>query len=229
MMRREPLGRKNKRILVFTLAYLALFTAIAVARRNFEFLYYIVLMVGLVLFVVGYHRRLHLSNFVLAALSLVGLLHVMGGNIHFAETRLYETYLLGKVIRYDNVVHSFGILVMTLVLYSALVPHLDRGVRGSSTVLSVVLVVMAMGVGAFIEIVEFGAVAFLGAGEQVGDYWNNSLDLVFNLIGSLVGVALLTRHRRREQRLATREGWSHAADAEPSLAGRDKAVEESSS
>jgi putative membrane protein len=198
------LSKKDRRLLIFTVGYMALFTSIAILRGNREFLYYIMLMVGLVLFVVAYHGKLHLGDLVLAGLSIVGLLHVMGGNIYIGETRLYETYLIGEVLRYDNLVHSFGTFVITLVLYSALIPHVDQAVRGSIAVLSIILVLMAMGAGALNEIVEFGAVALLDAHQQVGDYWNNSLDLLFNLAGSMAAVTLVNLTRRRERRRVAR-------------------------
>ena len=199
---------QNKRVLAFTVAYMVVFSVLAALRQNVEFLYYMVLMVGLIIFVIAYHRDLKMSTAVLIALSFVGLLHLMGGHLYLNGTRLYDVYLIGNIIRYDNFVHAVGIFVITLVLYSALVPHVDRSVRGSSWVLSVVLVLMAMGVGAIIEIVEFGAVLFLDAGEAVGGYRNNSTDLLFNLAGSLVGLVGIQWHRRR-----TRAG--SASDDEP--------------
>ncbi len=188
---------QNKRVLAFTVAYMVIFSVLAALRQNVEFLYYMVLMVGLIIFVIAYHRDLQMSTAVLIALSFVGLLHLMGGHLYLDGTRLYDVYLIGNIIRYDNFVHAVGIFVITLVLYSAVVPHVDRSVRGSSWVLSVVLVLMAMGVGALIEIVEFGAVLFLDAGDAVGGYRNNSTDLLFNLAGSFVGLVGIQWHRRR--------------------------------
>ncbi|HZJ02157.1 MAG TPA: DUF2238 domain-containing protein [Thermoleophilia bacterium] len=188
---------QNKRVLAFTVAYMVIFSVLAALRQNVEFLYYMVLMVGLIIFVIAYHRDLKMSTAILIALSFVGLLHLMGGHLYFDGTRLYDVHLIGNIIRYDNFVHAVGIFVITLVLYSALVPHVDRSVRGSGWVLSVVLVLMAMGVGAIIEVVEFGAVLFFDAGEAVGGYRNNSTDLLFNLAGSLVGLVGIQWHRRR--------------------------------
>ena len=188
---------QNKRVLAFTVAYMVIFSVLAALRQNVEFLYYMVLMVGLIIFVIAYHRDLKMSTAVLIALSFVGLLHLMGGHLYLNGTRLYDVYLIGNIIRYDNFVHAVGIFVITLVLYSAVVPHVDRSVRGSGWVLSVVLVLMAMGVGAIIEVIEFGAVLFLDADEAVGGYRNNSTDLLFNLAGSMVGLAGIQWHRRR--------------------------------
>ena len=56
---------------------------------------------------------------------------------------------------------------------------------------------MAMGVGAFNEILELIAVVFLGAAEQVGDYFNNALDLFFNLIGSTIACFFIIHYHKK--------------------------------
>lgn len=197
--RREPLSREHRRILAFSIAYLVVFAFIAFASGNYEFVYYLGLMAALIVFVVVYHRALQLSNVVLATLSLVGLLHVMGGTIHVDGTRLYDLDWLGGRVHYDNMVHMVAVFVVTLVLYSALTPHVDRTIRHSNVLLSAMLILMALGVGTINEIVEFGAVVFLGSAETVGDYWNNSLDLVFNLVGSVGAALLISFHHRRQE------------------------------
>jgi glycopeptide antibiotics resistance protein len=58
---------------------------------------------------------------------------------------------------------------------------------------------MALGVGTVNELVEFLAVVFLNAEEAVGGYFNNSLDIVFNTIGSLLATVLIYIYRERPQ------------------------------
>ena len=48
-----------------------------------------------------------------------------------------------------------------------------------------------MGVGAGAEITELLAVVFFDASAAVGDYYNNAIDLVFNLLGSLTACGYL--------------------------------------
>jgi hypothetical protein len=54
-----------------------------------------------------------------------------------------------------------------------------------------------MGTGAFVEIIEFSAVVFLGAAEQVGDYFNNAIDLLFNLTGSGIACFFIMHYHRK--------------------------------
>jgi len=182
----------NKKTLVFTIAYMALFTGIAVNIANYEFLYYLVLMAVLVVFIMVYHENLHLGHGVLGALSALGFLHVLGGNIFIDGVRLYDYRFLSGLLRYDNVMHGLGLFIVTIALYSATAPHVGETIHHRHRLVSLLVVLMALGVGSLIEVVEFGAVAFLDAGGRVGDYWNNALDLLFNLGGASAAVLLLS-------------------------------------
>ena len=56
----------------------------------------------------------------------------------------------------------------------------------NSKAISFFAILASSGVGALNEIVEFGAVVFLGQ-TGVGGYYNTALDLVFNFVGAFVG------------------------------------------
>lgn len=191
-MKIPHLSPLNKKILIFTIAYMALFAGIAVRISNYEFVYYLALMAVLVILVVVYHKSLHFGHGVIAALSVLGFLHVLGGNTFVDGVRLYDTRFLGGLIRYDNIMHALGIFIITIALYSATAPHAAETIHHRHRLISLMVVLMALGVGALIEVVEFGAVAFLDAQERVGDYWNNALDLTYNLVGSVAAVLLLS-------------------------------------
>ena len=60
------------------------------------------------------------------------------------------------------------------------------------------LILMALGVGAINEIIEFIAVEFLEAAQQVGDYENNAKDLVFNLFGSFIASLIIYNYYKKE-------------------------------
>jgi hypothetical protein len=51
-----------------------------------------------------------------------------------------------------------------------------------------------MGLGAFNKVIELGAVIFLGASGQVGDYLNNAIDLMYNLGGAVLACFYLMKH-----------------------------------
>lgn len=55
---------------------------------------------------------------------------------------------------------------------------------------------IASGFGAFNEVLELGAVAYLNAAKQVGDYFNNAFDLLFNMLGSIIACFFLMRYHK---------------------------------
>lgn len=189
--------RKNDLILIFTVVYTLVFTVNGLLERNLEFLYYTILMVGLICFVLMYNLQLHLGFFIVMNLSILGFMHLLGGNHYVEGIRLYDRFFLDGVLRYDNIVHAYGTFIATLALYSLIVDFIDVRLRRHYIRFSLVLVLMAIGIGTINELVEFAAVVFLGAAEQVGDYFNNALDLLFNTIGSIAACLIIYVYRER--------------------------------
>ncbi|PIZ83988.1 hypothetical protein COX97_00050 [Candidatus Pacearchaeota archaeon CG_4_10_14_0_2_um_filter_05_32_18] len=98
------------------------------------------------------------------------------------------------VLKFDQFVHAFGFGATTIVAYSLIKPYLN-----SSTNYKIIypaLVSIAMGLGALNEIVEFVAVvAFPSTG--VGGYYNTALDLVFNMVGSIIAIFVVHFYYRK--------------------------------
>ena len=111
---------KNQLILIFTFVYLAAFTINGIWRANFEFLYYTFLIVALIYLILRFNKFLHLAFFILFNLSILGFLHLLGGNLYIASVRLYDWYFIPGVIRYDNFIHTYATFIATLALYSLL-------------------------------------------------------------------------------------------------------------
>lgn len=188
---------KIKWLLRFTVGYLVFFGIIALLNRNYEFLYYIAVISGLVFIVLLYHKQIQLSTTILAGLSFVGLLHVLGGSMYFDGVRLYDIWLFPHFFKYDNLVHFSGLFIATLVAYNLLYPHLDQKLYHHPLLLSLLLVLVASGIGAINEILELGAVLYLNAGPDVGDYLNNAFDLLFNLLGAIFACAFIMWRRTK--------------------------------
>ncbi len=186
---------KNNLILTFTIIYLSIFTASAILGENFEFLYYTVLMVFLIFLVLHVNKFLHLSFFIVFNLSILGFLHLFAGNFYIDDLRLYDFYLIPGIFRYDNFIHTYGTFIGTLALYSLLVDFIGRKIQRNYWVFSLILILMGMGLGVIVELVELGAVLFLDASEQVGDYYNNAFDLFFNTIGAILAAVIIYFYR----------------------------------
>lgn len=189
------LGKKNYLILAFTLAYLSAFTVNAIVNANFEFLYYTFFISFFIYIVIVLHQNLHLAFFILLNMSVLGFLHLLGGNFYINELRLYDFYFLPGTLKYDNFIHAYASFIGTLALYSLLVNYVSKPIIERYYVLALILVLMAMGVGTLVELAELGAVLFFGATEQVGDYYNNSFDLIFNTLGAVLATLVIYLYR----------------------------------
>src|SRR3989344_2321350 len=184
--------QKNSLVLLFSVVYLLVFTLNAIFAQNYEFLYYTVLIAVLIYIVLVINQRMHFAPFIVINLSLLGFLHLLGGNAYISTIRLYDFYFVPGLVKYDNLIHVYGTFIVTLLLYSMVSVYLDRQVISQRYwVIAVGLVLMAIGVGAVNELVEFFAVVYFGAAEQVGGDFNNSLDLLFNTLGSILACVIL--------------------------------------
>jgi hypothetical protein len=191
---------KLRIILYFTLAYLSFFTILAVFKGNYEFLYYAFVMAILITIAVLYYRKIHLHKSILIGATVLGVMHMLGGNVYIFGTRLYDLYLIPNIFRYDNLVHAFGVFLVTFIIYSLVYPHLDKTMKHNLCLLAFIIISTSTGIGAYNEIIELIAVLFLNASQAVGDYYNNSFDLVFNLFGSVIACFFLLKYHRTRHR-----------------------------
>jgi uncharacterized membrane protein YjdF len=189
--------KKNYLVLALTLVYLAAFTVIALVQVNYEFLYYTFLLVSLIFLVLVVNRSLDLAFFIIFNLSLIGFLHLLGGNYYVEDVRLYDFWIINGWFKYDNFVHLYATFIGTLALYTLLDRLVGPQVRKNDFLFLGILILMAMGMGTMVELSELGAVLYFDASEQVGDYLNNAFDLFFNTIGALLAVVVLYFYRRQ--------------------------------
>lgn len=189
----------------FTAVYLAIAVVAAVVLGNIEFVFYIGVMLVLILAVVAVHRAAGLTTGALWALSIWGLLHMMGGLVQVPagwptegnSTVLYSLWLIPGRLKYDQVVHAYGFGVTTWVCWQALsAAFRSRGVGARPTFGLLVLVWAAgLGFGAVNEVVEFAAVLLI-PNTNVGGYVNTGWDLVANMTGATVAAILISRSYR---------------------------------
>lgn len=119
------------------------------------------------------------------------IMHMAGGTLYIGETRLYDYIflpLIGEpynVLKYDQFVHFFCYIVMTMLMYSVLIKITKS--KPNKIIFSIILILAASSVGAVNEIIEFCAVIFFQS-EGVGGYYNTAIDLVANVLGSIAAV-----------------------------------------
>lgn len=177
--------------LVFAVLYVAWAGFHFVSVGNDEFLGYLVVIALLIALggcVLAHHC---VPAWLLWLLSSVGLLHMLGaaitvgGDILYNYVPFYIDNPTGLTfIKFDQIVHTFGSGVAAVLAYFFLK---DRGFHWFGLFLFSALV--AMGVGAINEVVEFVAKLTV-PDSDVGGYYNTAVDLTVNLLGSVVGTAL---------------------------------------
>ena len=187
-------------VLMFTGAYLLFFAIITFLRKNYEFLYYGGIVFIIFLLLVIYHKRLQLSFSNLLGLSIIQLIHMLGGNIYIHEVRLYDIWIIQNFFRYDNLVHFVATFILAIVIYDMIKHYLHEKMHYNKIVLFLFIVLIVSGIGAVNEVMELGAVVWFNAAQRVGDYFNNALDLLFNLLGASFGaIYILNRREYRER------------------------------
>jgi uncharacterized membrane protein YjdF len=188
------------RVSLFTAAYLLVATPFAFSQHNTEFLFYIGVVLLLAVVVLLLHRKVKLSAGVLWALSLWGLLHMLGGLVRLPASWptdndsgvLYSLWLIPGLLKYDNPVHAFGFAVATQVCWECL--RTIKGIRPTVGILAL-CALAGMGLGSLNEIVEFAATLMI-PGTNVGGYVNTGWDLVANMLGALTTVTLIWLRRK---------------------------------
>lgn len=188
--------KRHALLLVFNLAYILGFGAYFLVAGNYEFVWYVVVMLVLLALVGATLRVSRLPDYLLWLLSLWGLAHMAGGGVQIGEHVLYAQVFIPfvtdgefSILKYDQLVHTYGFGVAAIAVHFLL----SRKARGylSAFWLSVVSILAAMGLGVVNEIVEFIAVLF--APEQgVGGYFNIALDLVFNTAGAILAMLIIS-------------------------------------
>lgn len=190
------------KVLLFSLAYTLGFGSHYIITANYEFLWYVAILVFFLVLLITTIHKSHFSPLILWGLSLWGLLHMAGGSIPVGDGVLYGVQLIDlissgeyTILRYDQFVHMFGFGVATLVAHSLLAPRWKEG--ASRALLYALAAGVGMGLGTVNEIVEFIAVVtFPETG--VGGYVNTSLDLVANMVGAVAAAFFLSfRDKRR--------------------------------
>ena len=186
-------------IVIFTVAYILAYSLYYISIQNYEFLWYILVMVfffGLIFFTL---ERSNFDYLILWGLSIWGLLHMSGGGLIVNGDVLYNLKLIHLfdigdtyVLKFDQFVHVFGFFVTSLVAF-----HLIKGQIKSKpnwTLIYITSAIISMGLGAMNEIVEFIATVAITE-VNVGGYYNTALDLVANAIGAFLAI-LLMRFRK---------------------------------
>jgi hypothetical protein len=167
-------------------AYVVAWTAYGLLAGSRLAAPYIVIVVGLALAVAAADAKVHFSLLVLVGLALWGFGHLAGGLVALdgpGDRILYNAVFL-RWGHFDNVVHAIGFGTAGIAVWEATRSWLPAQ-PGHPLGTALIVCLLGQGVGAFNEVVEFGASHLLAA-TNVGGYENTGRDLVANLLGTAI-------------------------------------------
>jgi hypothetical protein len=181
--------KEHTLLTLFTSAYLIPFVYLFVSRGDSEFIWYLLVVIGLFLFLLGTLPVSKFNTGILWTLSIWGLLHLSGGGVRIGGGVLYGLQLLpiynagGEfvILKYDQFIHAFGSGVSAYVVFHILKRYIINPYRFG---VYAIAALAGIGFGVFNELIELLAVVFF-QDTGVGGYINNMLDLVFNTIGAI--------------------------------------------
>jgi uncharacterized membrane protein YjdF len=196
-------------VIVFNALYMAAAITSSVANGNREFLFYIIVMLVLIGVMILVHRRVRLTQPLLWAFSVWGLLHMAGGlcplpagwPYNGEHAVLYSWWLIPDLLKYDQVVHAYGFGITTWLCWHGLSRSVradDGGPLRPTSGLLLLCAAAGMGFGALNEVVEFIAVLTI-PNTNVGGYLNTGWDLVANLAGAGIAAVVLRFLGQRRQ------------------------------
>lgn len=188
-------------LLIFNLAYLIPFSIYYGLKKNYEFIWYIIVLVFFLILIIATIKKSKFDLPILWGLSIWGLLHMSGGGIVVGGDVLYNfvvinLFSLGDniILKFDQLVHAWGFGVTTFVAFNLLKPYLN--LKTNYKVIYPLVVAITMGAGALNEIIEFLAVV-VSPNTNVGGYYNTAIDLVFNMFGGIIAVIIIHLKRKK--------------------------------
>ncbi len=180
-------------ILIFTGLYTIAFAVFYIGQLNVEFIGYVGVIVFIFTLLYATLDKTRIPTYILAGLSLWGLMHMMGGSIQTADGvlyawRIYPVYDGGGeffILKFDQVVHGYLYAVVGLLFLHLLREYF--GNQHSQILVGFIAVMAALGVSGVNELIEFIAVLTV-PDNGVGGYFNLMLDMVFNFAGAMLAV-----------------------------------------
>ena len=188
----DNMSKGRMLVLGFTVGYTVVAGFYFSSIGNTEFIGYIAVITFLI--VLGGCVLTHqcTPSWLLALLSLVGLLHLLGaavpvnGDIRYNYVPFPIENPTGLTFnKFDQIVHTFGTAVGATLMYY----FLRRDTSFHWLGIMVFAVLGAMGLGALNEVIEFIAKMTV-PDTDVGGYYNTAVDLCVNLFGAFIGTGL---------------------------------------
>lgn len=195
--------------MIFTGLYLVTALTASIIMGSNEFILYIALAPFLMGGVAFIHMKIKLPISMLWALSGLVLVHCLGGLITLpgnmpteGKHLLYNFWIIPEKLKYDHVIHAYGNGLATWLCWNLLRYSISGVVKKdiqdipARPVFLIICFLAGFGIGAFNEVLEFGATQMVPGDTNVGGYVNTGWDLVANTLGGAIAIFLIWLKRR---------------------------------
>lgn len=167
--------------------YLVAFVAFGLSSDRSQTSFYALFMVIAFALVVMTYSHFRLRPITLWGLTIWGIAHMAGGLLSIGGDVLYRFDLVPGVLRFDQIVHTFGFGFATAACWDVLGEVI---MLGRAVARSVLALLGGLGFGAINEAIEF-LVTRIDPSSNVGGFVNTGFDLLFNTLGCALAATLL--------------------------------------
>jgi len=186
--------------IIASVALVVLMLILSIVKGNYEFIIYAVVLLPIVMLLQFTDRRFSYREGVLWGFAFWMAGHLAGGLAVIGSTRLYDLILIPivgepyNILKYDQILHIYFYVIAALLLGSVITDIVKKGAKRS--VVALMIVFAACGVGAINEILEFLPVVLFNS-PGPGGYINTALDICGNLIGAVIGMLVFMKNFNR--------------------------------
>lgn len=179
-----------KKAILASYLLIAAMMILSIILRNYEFVIYAGVLLPFVGLIHATDKRFNYNNLALWGFALWALLHMLGGLLVLKGVRLYDWMpyvIVGEpynILKYDQILHVYFYIIAAILLGSVVSDVVRK--NANRWTISIIIVLAACGIGAINEILEFLPVVFFNS-PGPGGYINTSIDIITNLIGSVIG------------------------------------------
>lgn len=188
-------------VVSFTILYLVGLTALTLFAGQYDFAPYLGIQIGLTIAVFIAHKSVQYAVPMLWALSIWGLLNLLGGSTplpaslaaHSSGATLGDLWIIYGFLTIDKCVHVYGFAVATWFSWQTLcnIIH-SRYQRRLMPSLGLLLIIMtsSIGYGAIVEMVEF-LISSLFHPSEMDSYENTGWDMIANSTGAAAAAIII--------------------------------------
>jgi|SRR3989344_2468262 len=174
----------NEKISLFSITLILLIEVLVLAQKKIAIFYFNLAILLALLLIYILNKRTPVPIMPTLFITFVGFFNFIADIIEIDGVKLYDVTFL--FVRTDMVIHFLTAFSLTIIIYSLL----KVKVKTTKNILLILSLLITMGFGALYEIFELIG-TFILTTSIVGNYLNNALDLVLDLLGALASLLYL--------------------------------------